>query len=127
MTRILYAISTREVCNMLNFELVSKRFNELRNMNGFTQSQIAEYLQVDQSYISKCEKNEREFSVDILEKAANLFGCSIDYFTNKDSGFAPIPIAFRARGLTSEDLESIATMNKIALNLRYMEELLKGR
>jgi transcriptional regulator with XRE-family HTH domain len=111
---------------MLNFELVSKKFNELRNMNGFTQSQIAEYLQVDQSYISKCEKNERQFSIDILEKAANLFGCSIEYFINEDSDFAPIPIAFRAKGLENEDLETIAAMNKIALNLRYMEDLLKG-
>ena len=41
---------------MLNFELIGKRFNELREGSRFTQSQIAEYLGVDQSYISKCEK-----------------------------------------------------------------------
>lgn len=111
---------------MLNFELVGQRFNELRNMNGFTQSQIAEYLQVDQSYISKCEKNERQFSIDNLEKAANLYGCSIEYFTNGDIDFTPIPIAFRTKSLAIEDLETIAAMNKIALNLRYMEDLLKG-
>jgi len=111
---------------MLNFELVGKRFNKLRSMSGFTQSQIAEYLQVDQSYISKCEKNERQFSVDILEKAANLFGCSIDYFTNEDSEFSPMPTALRAKSVTTEDLETIAAMNKIALNLRYMEDLLEG-
>lgn len=110
---------------MLNFELVGKRFNELRSMSGFTQSQVAEFLQVDQSYISKCEKNERQFSVDILEKAANLFGCSIDYFINKDSNFSPPPIALRVKSFTTEDLETIAAMNKIALNLRYMEGLLK--
>jgi len=111
----------------LNFELVGKRFNELRSKSGFTQSQIAEYLQVDQSYISKCERNERQFSVDILEKAANLFGCTIDYFTNEDSEFSPKPIALRAKSLTPKDLETIAAMNKIALNLRYMEDLLKGK
>lgn len=111
---------------MLNFELISKRFNELRNLNGFTQSQLAEYLQVDQSYISKCEKNERQFSNDVLEKVANLFGCSMEYFTNEDCDYTPIPIAFRAKGLANEDLETIAAMNKIALNLRYMEDLLKG-
>ncbi|MCF8012344.1 MAG: helix-turn-helix domain-containing protein [Clostridiales bacterium] len=110
---------------MLNFELVGKRFNELRNMSGFTQGQVAEYLQVDQSYISKCEKNERQFSVDILEKAADLFGCSIDDFTNEDSNFSPLSIAFRAKSVTAEDLETIAAMNKIALNLRYMEDLLE--
>ncbi len=111
---------------MINFDLAGKRFNDLRNMSGFTQSQIAEYLQVDQSYISKCEKNERQFSVDILEKAANLFGCSLDHFTNEDSDFSPLSIALRAKSVTVEDLETIAAINKIALNLRYMEDLLKG-
>lgn len=57
---------------MLNFALVGERFSELRNRSGFTQKQLAEYLDVDQSYISKCEKNERQFSADILEKAAEL-------------------------------------------------------
>jgi len=111
---------------MLNGELVAKRFNELREKSGFTQSQVAKYLQVDQSYISKCEKNERKFSIDILQKAANLFGCPIDYFTNEKSSYSPLPIALRADSVEVEDLETIAAVNKIALNLRYMEELLKG-
>ncbi|SET59196.1 Transcriptional regulator, contains XRE-family HTH domain [Natronincola peptidivorans] len=111
---------------MLNSELTGKRFNELRNRIGLTQSQMAQYLDVDQSYISKCEKNERQFSVDILEKAAELFGCTIEYFTNESSEFMPIPIALRAKSVAMEDLETIAAMNKIALNLRFMEDLLEG-
>lgn len=105
--------------------LVGKRFKELREQSGFTQSQIAEYLKVDQSYISKCEKGERQFSVDLLEKTGNLFGCSLDYFMNPECQYAPIPFALRAEGITTEDLETIAAMNKVALNLRYMEDLLE--
>jgi transcriptional regulator with XRE-family HTH domain len=111
---------------MLNFELVGKRFNELRNRSGLTQSQIAEFLDVDQSYISKCEKNERQFSVDILEKAAELFGCTLEYFTDESSEFKPMPMALRARNVNVEDLKTIAAINKIVLNLRFMEGLLKG-
>ena len=111
---------------MLNFELIGKRFNELREGSRFTQSQIAEYLDVDQSYISKCEKNERQFSVDVLEKAAELFGCTIDYFVDESSEFVPMPISLRAKSVDEEDLKSIAAMNKIALNLRFMEGLLEG-
>jgi transcriptional regulator with XRE-family HTH domain len=110
---------------MLNFELIGKRFNELREGSQFTQSQIAEYLGVDQSYISKCEKNERQFSTDVLEKAAELFGCTIDYFIDESSEFKPMPIALRAKKMDKEDLKSIAVMNKIALNLRFMEGLLE--
>lgn len=105
---------------------VGERFSELRNRSGLTQSQIADYLNVDQSYISKYEKNERQFSVDILEKAAALFGCPIEYFTDETSEYEPMHIAYRAKSVTVEDLETIAAINKIALNLRYMEGLLEG-
>ena len=111
---------------MLNLELVAQRFSELRSRSGFTQSVIAEYLDVDQSYISKCEKGERQFSVDILDKAAELFGCSMDYFVNESSEFVQMSIALRAKNITVEDLNTIAAINKIALNLRFMEGLLEG-
>jgi len=111
---------------MLNFELIGERFSELRKKSGFTQTQLSEYLDVDQSYISKCEKNERQFSADVLEKAAELFGCTMDYFVNESCEFVQIPIALRAKNITTEDLDTIAAMNKIALNLRFMEDLLEG-
>lgn len=110
---------------MADFELVGKRFKELREQSGLTQGQIADYLNVDQSYISKCEKNERQFSVDVLEKAGALFGCTHDYFTNPESRYSPLPVALRARIIEVGDLETIAAMNKLALNLRYMEGLLE--
>lgn len=111
---------------MLDFELVAKRFSELRKKSGFTQSVIAKYLEVDQSYISKCEKGERQFSVDVLDKAAELFGCSVEYFVKESSEFSQMPIALRAKSVNLEDLNTIAAMNKIALNLRFMEGLLEG-
>ena len=78
---------------ILNFELIAKRFSELRDRSGFTQGIIAEYLGVDQSYISKCEKGERQFSVDVLDKASELFGCTIEYFVNESTEFTQMPIA----------------------------------
>ena len=75
---------------MLNFELVGKKVKDLRDQSGLNQSQLAEYLNVDQSYVSKCEKGERQFSADILEKIANLFGCSIEFFTSESSEYCPI-------------------------------------
>ena len=125
MTKLTYNITKGGVA-MLNFELVSKRFSELRKKSGFTQSIVAEYLEVDQSYISKCEKGERQFSVDILDKAAELFGCTMDYFVNETSEFSQMPIALRAKSVNIEDLGTIAAMNKIALNLRFMESLIEG-
>lgn len=110
---------------MLNFELAGQRFSELRSKSGFTQNMVAEYLNVDQSYISKCEKGERQFSIDILEKAAELFGCDVDYFFNDSCELVKMPIALRAESVTTEDLSAIAAINRIALNLRFMESLLE--
>ncbi len=111
---------------MLDFESVGKKFRALRDRSGLNQSQIADFLKVDQSYISKCEKGERQFSADIFEKAATFFGCTIDFFTNEDSEYCPMPFALRANGITTEDLEAMAVMNKLALNMRYMSALLRG-
>jgi len=111
---------------MSNIDFIGKRFNDIRMQSGLTQGQMAEYLNVDQSFISKCEKGERQFSVEMLEKAANLFGCSVDYFTNEDYIYSPIPFALRASCVTADDLETIAVLNKIALNLKFMENLLRG-
>ena len=43
---------------------IGNKIKELRTKAGFNQTIIAEYLQVDQSLISKIEKGEREASTD---------------------------------------------------------------
>lgn len=110
---------------MLDFNLIGEKFKKIREESGLTQGQIADYLNVDQSYISRYEKNERQLSVDLLEKLSSLFGCSIEYFTSDDSQYAPLPFALRASCITVVDLEAVAIINKLALNLRSMEKLMK--
>ncbi len=109
----------------INLKSIGEQIKALREKTGFSQSQIADFLDLDQSYISKIENGERSISVDLLEKIASLFGCNIGYFTNKDSDYQPIPFALRASGITSNDLKAIAEINKIALNLRYMSDVLE--
>ena len=86
---------------------------------------MAEYLDVDQGSISKCEKGNSQFSVDILDKAAELFGCTIDCFVNEFSTLITIPIALKINGFAIEDLKAFAAINKIALTLRFMEDLVE--
>lgn len=50
----------------------------------------------------------------------------MDYFMNESCEFEAILTALRAKSLEVEDLNTIAAMNKIALNLRFMEGLLEG-
>lgn len=108
---------------MINEKKIGLRVMELRKNTGITQKQLADYLNIDQSYISKIEKGERQLSLDSLTKLSSLFGCSIEYFVEDNVEHSPMTIAFRANGLSSEALEIIAVMNKIALNLRFMDQL----
>ena len=109
---------------MLNFEFIGKRFNELREGSRFTQSQIAEYLGVDQSYISKCEKGERQFSVSILEKLAFLFGCEVSCLLNETQNIEPMNISYRSSALDDADYADIMVLNQIAINIKQMRRWL---
>ena len=110
---------------MKNTNLISTRFKELREGSNLTQSQIAKFLNIDQSYISKFEKGERNLSVDLLEKMCDLFGCTLKYFEDENEEYKPMLIAFRSSSLQNEDLEAIAAINKIALNVRFINSMLE--
>lgn len=100
-----------------------KRIKELRETNNFTQSKIATFLGVDQSYIARVEKDERALSSDMVEKLASLFGVHTKAF-NEDSTDQPLAYALRASELTEEDMDTISAINRIALNCAFLTSLL---
>jgi transcriptional regulator with XRE-family HTH domain len=105
---------------------IGYKVKQFREKLGLNQAQIANFLGVDQSYISKCEKGERQFNVDLLEKLANLFGCEITDLIAVDSSVETLNFAFRADEIDNDDLTAISDINRIALNIREMKKLLEG-
>lgn len=103
---------------------INIRLKQLRKESRITQEQMAEYLGVDQSLITKLENGTRSLNITLIDKICNLFGCSEAYLMGEDDAYIPLNFAFRSNGIQSEDLESIAVVNKIAMNIRYMNELL---
>ena len=104
---------------------IGLRIKEIREKSRLNQTHLASYLEVDQSYISKCEKGEREFSVDLLEKISNLFGYSLSELISDDFIEKPLNIAFRSKEIHYEDLSTISEINKIALNLKEMKKIIQ--
>ncbi len=100
-----------------------KRLKELRKESNISQEQLAKYLNVDQSMVTKLENGTRKFNVSLIEKICNLFGCTEEYLLGESEDYIPLNFAFRSSGINEDDLESIAVINKIAMNLRYMNEL----
>jgi transcriptional regulator with XRE-family HTH domain len=105
--------------------IIGQKVKALREKAGLNQGQIAQFLGVDQSNISKCEKGERQFQVDHLERLGSLFGVSLGDLMSEEVSVAPLQIAFRADGMQIEDLNAIADIQKIALNLEQMRTLLQ--
>ena len=107
-------------------DTIGRKIKGLRETACLSQAQVAQFLDIDQSTISKCEKGERQFQVDQLEQLGNLFGCAITDLINDEMEPKPLCIAFRADTIVNEDLVAIADIHKIALNLVQMRNLLEG-
>lgn len=105
---------------------IGENIKTLREQSGFTQSNIAKYLKVDQSFISKIENNERPITSDMLEKLSALFGVPIESFNEELLPTNRIVFALRASEITEDDFETISNINRVALNLNFMTRLLGG-
>ncbi len=109
--------------NQYNSNQILKK---LRKESKITQAQMAKYLKVDQSLIAKLENGTRTLNVELIEKICNLFGCTEDYLLGESEEFIPLNFAFRANNIEAEDLESIAMMNKLVVNIKFMNSVMEG-
>lgn len=105
---------------------IGERLKELRIKSNYTQLNIAEFLGVDQSLISKVEKNERVLTSNMLEKLASLYGLQLQDLLNSTNA-QPLSYAFRSSDMTNEDIKIISTINSIALNSVFLENLLNKK
>lgn len=105
---------------------IGEDIKALREQSGFTQSNLAKYLKVDQSLISKIEKGERPITSDMLENLSALFGVTIGSVNRELIPANRILFALRANEASEDDLETISVINRIAMNLNFMTRLLGG-
>lgn len=106
---------------------IGDRVRQLRDSAGLTQSDVANYLHVDQSYISKCEKNERQFSAAVFEKLSSLLGCSSESLLNPAAPLDSLSLSFRSASLQVSDYEAVSDINRIALNIKQMRGLFERK
>ncbi|NLM36968.1 MAG: helix-turn-helix transcriptional regulator [Firmicutes bacterium] len=107
-------------------EIIGKKIKALREQYGFTQTNIANYLKVDQSFLSMVENGKRALTSDMLDKLAVLFGVPLTVFEGKEDMTKPVIFALRASEIDEEDLEAISAINRIALNCNFLVQLLEG-
>jgi transcriptional regulator with XRE-family HTH domain len=100
---------------------MNERLKELRIVNDYSQKEVADYLGVDQSYVSKIEKGERKLTDISFDKLCLLYNCSPDYLLGDDDHYESPKIAFRAD--EKVDLHAISKMNQVMGHLKVLRQL----
>lgn len=113
----------------LTYEKIGQKLKEARKASGFTQEQVAKYLDIKRENVSYYETGTRPIDTITLNKLAELYGYSLMYFLSHDSEVkeAGVATAFRASGLSNEDLKVVTWARKFAQNLDSLSELLEEK
>lgn len=104
---------------------MGENIRRIREERGFTQANIASYLGVDQSLISKIETDERSLTSDMLKKLSDLLGVDSNVLLDCSAENTRTIFTFRANELSNDELNAIAVINRIALNSDFMAKLLE--
>ena len=102
---------------------VGQRLKQLREEHSYSQTQVAEYLGIDQSNLSKIERGERNFKLSSLNKLCALYNCSQDYILCRSDEYDKSNIAFRTDGKV--DLNVIAIANETMNDLKMLRKIKK--
>lgn len=108
-------------------KIIANNLKLLREANDLTQEQVADYLDVKRSAYSNYETGDREAPLNVLEKAAALFGCELELLLDEDEERVKnemMVCAFRTDGLTNEDMKEIARFKKVVLEYLKMTKML---
>jgi transcriptional regulator with XRE-family HTH domain len=103
--------------------IIGKNVKVLREKAKLTQEQLADYLGVDQNFVSFCENGERNFSTETIEKVSELFGCPSNLLLQEEILTDTFDFAFHTLDGQQMDLKTIVAINRITLNLLEMQRL----
>ncbi|GAA4368813.1 hypothetical protein GCM10023185_41880 [Hymenobacter saemangeumensis] len=99
---------------------------QLREGNGLTQQQLADYLEINRVVLAYIESGERKPQLHVLEKLASLFGLEVADLLAPDVDTQNLnaAFAFRSAGsLQPEHLAHIASFRRIVSNYLKMKRL----
>ena len=102
---------------------IGKRLQELRESKGLSQSDLANYLGISQPLLSQIESGNRNLNLSLIDKLCSLYGCSDSYILCKSDEYNSINFSFRSKNAAKQDLDCIASVHKIIMNMRFLNKL----
>lgn len=111
----------------MNKSIIGRNLKSLRESNGYTQEQVSDYLGIKRSAYANYEAGEREAPLEVLEKAADLFGCELSLLFEEDETAVEnmLVCVFRADDLNVDDMREVAAFKSVVMNYLKMERLLE--
>lgn len=103
---------------------IGRRLKEAREMIGLTQKEVAEKLGISQAYIALIEKGEREISLSMLFKFAEIYHRPVDYFIKPEKRTL---LKLRAKPLLKEEKTKIIEFENWCRNYAELEEMVGER
>ena len=101
---------------------LGEKYTTIRDQQGFSQKQVADFLEISVEQLDRFEKGNTRLGVSFLEKSCNLFGCSLLMMIGQEEMYL-LPKVENAHNLTTKDMEGLCAINRIALNLRKMNSI----
>ena len=105
---------------------VGATIKQLRESNGFTQQQLADYLGIGRVTLTHYETGQRKPPLPLLEKLATLYGLELADLLSPDATTQALnaAFAFRSAGeLQPSHLEQIASFRRVVANYLKMKRL----
>ena len=102
--------------------MIQKNIRSLRNKFGYTQEQVAEYLNISTAAVTQYETGARVVPAATVSKLALLFNVE-EYELYQEEPQQQLILsafAFRASELQPDDLKSISEFKKIVLNYFHL-------
>ena len=104
---------------------IGERLRTARTAAGFTQEQVARFLDVKRETISYVETGARPATTVMLRRLADLYGYRFSYFVDEAADRTPrVAMAFRVPDMGTADMPILAQAKRIASNLDSLYELL---
>ena len=99
---------------------VGSRLKKLRIDYGYSQSQIAEYLEIDQSNLSKIENNKRKLNWLLSDKLFSLYNVSPEYLLGETDEYEKREI--KCKSAKDLDLNIISHINRLSHDLGILRK-----
>ena len=99
---------------------VGARMETLRNDMNLTPQAVSSYLDIPTEDLLEMENGKKNINLSVLNKLCSLFGCSESFLLCRSEEFDPTVSALRSRSIEADDLQGIASMNRIYINMKYL-------